>query len=104
MSWKLFLDDNRDPKTKDFTLARSYKSAVKLVQRKGCPIYIAFDYDLGEDESGLNFANWLIQKDELHYGKFLPEGFGFECHSTDTEGKVSIEKVMSEYLSSKRNR
>ena len=104
MSWKLFLDDNRDPKTKDFTLARSYKSAVNLVIKRGCPIFVAFDWDLGEDESGLDFANWLISKDKAECGKYFPEEFSFECHSSDAEGKASIEKVMSEYLSRKRNR
>jgi len=103
MSWKLFLDDERVPETDDFEVAPSFNEAVKLVKKLGFPAFVAFDFSLKYSEkSGLDFARWLIRRDRLSNGTLMPADFAFVCHSSDPNGKVQIERLMSGYLASKK--
>ena len=47
MSYKLFIDDLRDPVTNDWKVARSSAEAKDIVVEFGIPNEIAFDHDLG---------------------------------------------------------
>ena len=47
MSYKLFIDDLRDPVTSDWKVARSSVEAKDIVVEFGIPNEIAFDHDLG---------------------------------------------------------
>jgi len=105
MTWKLFLDDERRPNpADDFVVAASFNQAVKLVRRKGAPVFVDFDFNLGNgnEKNGLDFARWLIKKDREGNGVFLPVDFAFNCHSASPDANVKIERAMSEYLRSRR--
>ena len=47
MTYKMFIDDERFPKTDDWTIVRSSQEAIDCVLKKGIPSHIAFDHDLG---------------------------------------------------------
>ena len=129
-SWKLFLDDERNPESDDWIIARSAQEAKDLVMAKGCPNFIAFDHDLGYtipeemkgknpndypmaktpigyfregvkiEETGLDFAKWLVKQDQDGKIKF-PKSFDFHVHSANPEGRKNIQSYMDSYLKSK---
>ena len=74
MSYKLFIDDLRDPVTNDWKVARSSAEAKDIVVEFGIPNEIAFGHDLGGDDTSIVFINWLINK-MLDEDLKLPEGF-----------------------------
>ena len=100
MTWRLFLDDNRNAPA-GLMVARSFLEAKELVLSCGCPEYITFDFYLGEGElTGADFAEWLIQADTS--GKIqIPRDFEFDVHSSSPDGAAEIHETMTRYLSSR---
>jgi len=61
MSYKLFLDDVRDPKkvtsyikdnrykSKDWKIAKDYSQFVAIVEKEGLPSLVSFDHDLAPE-------------------------------------------------------
>lgn len=78
MSYKLFLDDIRDPiqvaeyyypieerylfKQPDWVIVRNYEDFVRILKNRGIPDVVAFDHDLGEDIAQYEFQNGLYSK------------------------------------------
>ena len=87
MSYKLFLDDVRSPKTTysymelpiykepDWIIVRNYYAFITIIQKKGLPEVVSFDHDLadvhykkqefdyndeGLEKTGYHCANWLL--------------------------------------------
>ena len=66
MSWKLFLDDERN--VLDYTMescvrvARSSTEARALVEDLGMPEHCFFDHDLGGDDTTMVFLKWLANE------------------------------------------
>ena len=94
MSWKLFLDDVREPIGPGFTLARSTAMAVVLViAPKEFPTYMSLDHDLGEGDDAMRFLK------ELHYiwekkgsdPELIPE---YVVHSENPIGAKNIISYM----------
>ncbi len=60
---KLYLDDIRNPKSKGWTVVRTYEEFVEYIDKNGLPDEISFDHDLGENvteiKSGYDCAKWL---------------------------------------------
>jgi hypothetical protein len=111
MTYKLFLDDTRDPidagfKNNEFVVVRSMAEALSVIEIKGFPNYIAYDHDLGWDEltrieapTGFDFAKWLINQDLDN--QVLPKDFAFSVHSANPAGAANIRGLMESYLRSK---
>lgn len=100
--WQLFLDDIREPvKGNCFIVARSVEEAIQLCEKNGCPSYISFDHDLGEDTlSGFDFAKYLVEKD-LDIG-FIPDNFDYYIHSANPVGKENIDGLLKGYIQFKK--
>lgn len=95
---KMFLDDERFPIGDDWFICRSFDEAVHFINRNGCPDFISFDHDLGDDSfSGYEFARWLVDQD-LDQGGFIPSNFQFYVHSQNPVGAENIRKYLSNYL------
>lgn len=91
MSYKLFLDDERTPKTKGpWVVARSYDEFVSIIKEKGAPIYISFDHDLGEEKSGLDCVKWLINNNIVVRD--------FNVHSANPVGRDNIISKMKSWI------
>lgn len=57
---KIYLDDIRNPKAKDWIVVRSYNDFVSWIQNNGVPDEISFDHDLGQEtKTGYDAAKWL---------------------------------------------
>ena len=96
-SYKLFLDDVRQPKRGTWSLARSFEEALDIVDEKGMPNIISFDHDLGEGKTGDDFAKWLIEQ-HLNGDLTFPERFEFIVHSANPVGKKNIESRLNNFL------
>ena len=105
MSWKLFLDDVRDPVkvygSDDFKVARTADQAERLVAVWGAPSFIGFDHDLGEIKTGMSFAVWLVEKD-MDEEICLPDDFSFNVHSANPVGAENIRRLMNNYLAQRK--
>lgn len=105
--YKLFLDDLRevswvypDADLIDWIVCRSYAEAVSLVFSLGFPSVVSFDHDLGDSESGFDFAKKLVEID-LDYGT-MPEDFAYAVHSANPIGAANIRGLLENYLNSKK--
>lgn len=104
MSWALFIDDERFPKTpNNWKIARTSKEAFELIEKFGAPNHISFDHDLGEDidkkllPTAYDFAKEL--GDKILDGKItLPKDFTFNVHSANPVGAENIKNYMNSLL------
>ena len=96
-NWKLYIDDERIPKTEGWYIARSVQSAIDLVKEYGMPSYISFDHDLGGDETSMQFIKWVVE--EVLDGRLkFPENFEYNVHSANPVGKDNITSLMDGIL------
>lgn len=95
--WKLFIDDERNPVTDDWVIARSSEEAIYLVEAEGMPNEIAFDHDLGFDDTSMKFLNWLTE--QLIEGRLqIPTSFKYSIHSMNPVGARMIANRMNALL------
>lgn len=96
-NWKLFLDDERFPMTDDWKIARNSTDAVMYVCIWGIPNEIAFDHDLGGEDTSIKFINWMTE--QVLDGKLnIPEGFKYSIHSQNPIGAENIKHKMDAIL------
>lgn len=107
MSYKLFLDDVRDPSwvhqgnPDDWIVCRSMQEAVNVISDLGWPNMISFDHDLGNQEpTGMDFAKWLVNLDLD--GILMPEDFQFHVHSANPTGAANIQGLLDNYMATKK--
>ena len=60
MTYRLFIDDIRQPASPGWVVARSSEEAKTIVLEYGMPATISFDHDLGGDDTAFKFMWWLI--------------------------------------------
>lgn len=96
MTWKLFIDDERFPITDDWQIARSSQEAIDMVQANGMPAEIAFDHDLGGDDTSMKFIWWFI--DAYYDGLLLIGDLSYTIHSQNSVGVKNIRGLMDGFL------
>ena len=103
MNWKLFIDDERWPKTNDWVIARSSAEAIQACHsHKSLPNEIAFDHDLGGDDTTMRFIVWLVDVlDDDDYQ--IPADFTFSVHSQNPVGARNIQNYMENIIQEFRN-
>ena len=94
MSYKLFIDDERFPVEEDaWVIARSTEEAKWIVEAYGMPQEIAFDHDLGGDDTSIKFINWMITN--IVDGELkIPSSFSYSVHSQNPVGAANIKFKM----------
>lgn len=107
MSYKLFLDDVRNPSwvhngnPDDWIVCRSMEQAVNVVNNLGWPSMISFDHDLGyQVPTGMDFAKWLVNLDLD--GFCMPDDFQFHVHSANPTGAANIKGLLDNYMATKK--
>ncbi|PRZ56360.1 hypothetical protein BX589_10110 [Paraburkholderia fungorum] len=98
MSYRLFIDDLRDPVDPAWTIARSSAEAIALLLERGCPDAISFDHDLGGDDTAMAVVRRLIDLDLDANGAFIPPTFRFEVHSANPVGAANLRALLDRYL------
>ena len=100
IQWNLFLDDERFPPEdgKQWQIARTVDDALMLLHAFGCPTFISFDHDLGEDQpTGMDFAKTLVYLDQKT-SNYIPRDFTFYVHSQNPVGAANIRSYLTNYL------
>lgn len=97
MSYKLFIDDERYPTTPDWMIARTSFDAIWMVENYGMPTEIAFDHDLGGEDTTMAFLKWLEQKLMEEFVAF-PTNFKYSIHSQNPIGAKNIKLYMEDLL------
>lgn len=94
MTWKLFIDDIRNPVDESWEVARSSKQAIQFIKLYGMPIEIAFDHDLGGDDIAIRVIDFISE--ELNSSRIkIPKGFKYSVHSVNSVGRQNIDVYMS---------
>lgn len=108
MSYRMFLDDVRDPPDGDWVVVRSYIDAISYMMLHDCPQFISFDHDLGlehyagmpsTEKTGFDVAKWMIETDLDRLRRWIPGDFAFTTHSMNPVGRENIVGLMTAYLS-----
>lgn len=94
---KLFIDDERFPITDDWAIARSSDEAILYIMVFGIPNEIAFDHDLGGDDTSRIFINKLSNY-MLDTGAKFPKGFIYNIHSQNPIGVNWIKSTMDKLI------
>lgn len=105
-SIELFIDDLRSPDyigKPEMPVARTSQEAIDYIQTHGCPTFISFDHDLGDEDTSMNFVKWLVEQDLDSDGQTIPENFNFFVHSANPVGKANIESYLNNYLRVRKN-
>ena len=98
MSYKLFIDDERDPIGDDWVIVRSYDEAISKIKELGCPGFISFDHDLGEGKNGFEIAKELVEMLLDGVIKIEDGSFDFYVHSQNPVGKENIRSFLNNFL------
>ena len=97
MIYKLFIDDIRNPVTDDWKIARSSTEATNILKEFGIPAEIAFDHDLGGEDTSIIFITNLIEH-MLDNELTLPEDFKYSVHSMNSVGRANINALMNNVI------
>ncbi len=105
MSYRLFIDDEREPPDDgwEWLIARSSREAIMTLYNLGAPEYISFDHDLGGDDTSIKFIDWLIELtlDLLDLGidpGSLSFPIRYEIHSQNPVGAANIDAKMKHFI------
>lgn len=105
MSWKLWIDDERDPPDNTWSVARSSCEASAYIgspdMKPGFapdwfPEHISFDHDLGGSDTVMLFLKWF----ELHYPNAIKH-FEWNVHSENPVGRANIISFMTSWKNSR---
>lgn len=96
---KLYLDDERTPKSEGWTIVRSYQEFVDWITLNGIPDIISFDHDIASFEGDKEFtghdaAKWLINwmMDNNNY-----QIINFNVHSANPVGAENIKSILNHW-------
>jgi hypothetical protein len=96
LDYKLFLDDLRFPVGDGWIIVRSYAEAVEVVKLLGIPQKISFDHDLGLEETGYDFAKFIVDYDIQTND--IDSTFSFDVHSANPIGAENIRQLLNNYI------
>ncbi|MBB5413952.1 hypothetical protein HDG34_007935 [Paraburkholderia sp. HC6.4b] len=102
-SYRMFIDDIRDPIDADWRIARTSAEAIAMLEDLGCPSEISFDHDLGGDDTAMFVVRRLIDRDLDAGGTFIPATFIYSIHSANPVGRENIQGLLSQYLAVREN-
>ncbi|MNK75747.1 hypothetical protein D3C87_952970 [compost metagenome] len=113
MSYKLYIDDLRNPPDRSWVVVRSVAAAQEYIETYGFPSFISFDHDLGMkgkilpsglwvgeetlQPDGYDFAKWLCDQDmETPWMSRLK--FSYQVHSSNPVGAANITGYLNNYF------
>lgn len=96
---RIYLDDERIPKGKGYTIIRSYDEFVRHIKENGMPKYISFDHDIASfdgnntEKTGLDAAKFIVSECMANSIK-CPE---FNVHSANPVGAENIIMLLTNF-------
>lgn len=122
MGYNLFIDDQiddyseelgdfiRNPKRIDPSRfydvqVKTSQEAIDYMKKHGCPEFISFDHDLGEDEDGKPMTSrpvqiWMVEMD-LDNPNFIPDSFSYQIHSKNNQALNNL-SYLNDYLNKRK--
>lgn len=97
LPYQLFIDDERWPSQPNQFMVRSSREAQLAVQYYGVPQSIAFDHDLGGDDTAIIFINWF-ENQVVDGNLILPPDFSYTVHSANPIGADNIRSRMDQLI------
>ena len=97
MTYRLFIDDERFPVTPDWFVARNSFQAIKALELYGLPQEIAFDHDLGGQDTSISFIN-ALESELIDRNLKFPKGFEYTVHSQNPIGAANIISKMDSLI------
>lgn len=97
MTYKLFLDDIRDPGDSRFVIARSSDEAMEIIKEHGMPVFMQLDHDLGGDDTTIVFLKKLTLY-MIEENLSFPFDFGYDVHSANPVGVENIKAYLDQML------
>lgn len=97
MTYKLYLDDKRTPRSPDeWVIVRNYTDFVNAVTTRGWPTAVSFDHDLDEGQpTGMDVAKWLVYKG---YDEGVdPTRIEWNVHSANPAGAENIRGLITSW-------
>lgn len=97
--YKIYLDDERTPKTSGWHIIRSYAEFVKTIKLHGMPVEISFDHDIasydtdGKEQTGLDAARFIV---DYCMDNNLPCP-DFNIHSANPIGAENIKSLLEHF-------
>lgn len=114
MSWKLFIDDERDPldvkwgswqdqalyRDTDWIIARDLPEVTEIILSLGMPEMISFDHDLGYNKAtGYDIAKMLVELVMDSCDKYqFSENFQYMVHSKNPVGAQNIKSYLDNFM------
>lgn len=98
VTYRLFIDDIREPIDPDWWIARTSADAITILETLGCPCEISFDHDLGGDDTAMIVVKLLIALDLDAGGAFIPPDLVYSVHSVNPVGRENIRGLLDQYL------
>ena len=99
-AYKLYLDDERFPKSEGWNIVRTLPEFISIIQERGLPTEISFDHDLGPVETGYMAAKWLVDNE------YDLRKISINVHSANPIGRDNIYGIINSwnnFLDKKKN-
>ena len=84
MTYRLFIDDTRDPPDDTWVVCRTCSEAQAAIVDLGRPAFMSLDHDLGGTETVMEFLRWYAHN---HYETGVPD---YQVHSANPVGQLNI--------------
>ena len=98
MTYRLFIDDIREPVDPNWQIARTSADAIATLETLGFPRGISFDHDLGGEDTAMIVVKRLIDLDLDAGGAFIPLDFRYSIYSANPVGRENIRGLLDQYL------
>lgn len=95
MSYKMFIDDERNPPDNEYVVCRSTDEAINYIKKNKWPYHFSFDHDLGGDDTVMVFLKKLYD----FWNESIPIPSYF-VHSANPIGKKNIISFMESWKKS----
>ena len=92
-NYKLYLDDERNPKTPgQWVVVRSYENFIATIEKLGLPSEISFDNDIKTEMEGYDCAKWLV-----NVKRFDLRNVKINVHSANPKAPDNIYKLIDNW-------
>lgn len=95
---RLFIDDERNPPSRKWEVARSLQAVEWYLDNIGTPLYISFDHDLGDEvPTGYDIAKMMVER-SLNGALDMSSIRQINVHSANSVGAENIRGLFSSYF------
>lgn len=95
---RLYIDDERNPPSRKWEVARSLEAVEWYLDNIGTPLYISFDHDLGDKvPTGYDIAKMLVER-QLDGKIDLSHVKQINVHSANGPGADNIRSLFTSFF------